>query len=160
MAEPAQNGRTANPDVQFERSDVGLKPVLITLAVALVSGVAIHVGVWLFLAGDRAHQDRVKRSTFPLANVPADELPREPRIEQLDRLSAGGERMPPESPPDSYGQTDERGFVRVPVERAIDHLAGKLPSRQEPDADARRRAGGLIAHGESNSGRVFRKGGR
>jgi hypothetical protein len=160
MAEPVHegDGRTANPEVRFEPKDVRLRAVLIVLGVALVAAVVIHAAVWLYFSGYRAHQDRVKASTFPLADVPADGLPKEPRLEQVDRLS-DGERMPPEAA-DGYGETGERGFVRVPVERAMDHLAGKLPSRKEPDADAQRRAGGLIAAGESNSGRAFRKGRR
>lgn len=162
-----------NPEVRCEPRDVRLKPVLVTLAVALVAGVAIHVAVWLYFHAYRAHQDRVKASAFPLAEVPADGPPAGPRLEQVQRLppETGKGALPaPEANReayhpsrrslDGYGEAGERGFVRVPVERAMDHLAGKLPSRKEPDADERRRSGGLVASGESNSGRAFRKGGR
>jgi hypothetical protein len=152
--------RTTNPDVRHEPRDVQLKPLLLVLGTVLVAAAAIYVAVWLFFSGYQANQDRVKASTYPLADVPSSSgaLPKGPRLEQIDRLSSGGELQPPAA--DGYGEGDEAGFVRVPVERAMDHLAGKLPSRPEPDADARRRAGGLVAAGESNSGRTFRKGGR
>jgi hypothetical protein len=168
-----EGGHTANPEVSCEPRDVRLKPILVVLATALVAGVVIHAAVWLFFDGYRSRQDRAKASTFPLADVSSDALPKGPRLEQVKRLpppSGKGSTPSPEANKedeqpsrqvrDGYGKTDEAGFVRVPIERAMDHLAGKLPSRPEPDADEQRRGGGLVASGESNSGRVFRKGGR
>jgi hypothetical protein len=56
----------------------------------------------------------------------------------------------------SYGTTDDPQFVRVPINRAIQHLAGKLPVRKSnPGAEAHDR--GLLDAGESNSGRMFRR---
>ena len=55
---------------------------------------------------------------------------------------------------------EQEGFVRIPVERAMKLLENKLPARAAPPAEQAERSGGLVNAGESNSGRMFRKGAR
>jgi len=156
----------ANPSVRHEPSDASFNWVMITIILAALAGVLIHLGVLLFLKGYASHQGKIKESPFPLAAEPSRSLPPEPRLEQIDRVAEietpnVRERLAArEEALRRYGRTGEKGFVHIPVERAMDLLAGKLPARPEPPAGQQRRAGGLVTGGESNSGRLFRKGGR
>ena len=60
---------------------------------------------------------------------------------------------------ETYGTSDEKGFVRIPLQQAMQIVVGQLPARKAanqpkfPDK-------GLIDAGESNSGRMFRGGSR
>jgi hypothetical protein len=58
---------------------------------------------------------------------------------------------------DAGTRIPEHGFIRIPIRRAMDLLANKLPARQEPPVSQRRKANGLVDAGESNSGRMFRE---
>lgn len=163
---PHPDGLTKNPGVSHERSDASLRWVLLTIALAIVVGVAIFTGVYAFLRAYQAHQAKAKVSPFPLAPGTAAPLPPEPRLEQVDRLadvdtpdvhqrlSAKEDRLR------RYGPTGEKGFVHVPIERAMGLLEKKLPARAAPSAEQERRSGGLVDGGEPNSGRLFQRGKR
>ncbi len=165
-ATPHPNGEVTNPGVRHERSDASLKGVLLTIAIAIVVGVGIHVGVYFFFRGYQEHQATIKKSAFPLAPGPDAPMPPEPRLEQVDRLadvetpdvhrrlSVKDEML------GRYGRTEEKGYVRIPIERAMGLLESKLPARPAPSADQERRSGGLIDAGEPNSGRLFQRGKR
>jgi hypothetical protein len=128
------------------------------------------VGVYWFFVGVKDEQARVKKSPYPLAPGPSTALPREPRLEQIDRLA--GVETPNVHEREtsrlevlqSYGPTSEEGFMHIPIEQAMKLLAAspqyKLKARPEPSADQKRRSGGLVDAGESNSGRMFRGGRR
>jgi hypothetical protein len=148
-----------NPSVRYEASDASFCWVVRIVVVALVAAAIIHVGVFAFFRGYRRHLDEIDRSQSPLAPVPSQALPREPRLEQFDRLTDSGPASDslPEANLGRYSRAQENGFVRVPIERAMEHLDGKLPARDEPSAEQTRRAGGLVDAGEPNSGRLFRK---
>jgi hypothetical protein len=55
-----------------------------------------------------------------------------------------------------YGDTNEPGFVHVPIARAMEFLVGKLPIRKQTNKD-RSADAGLLDAGEPNSGRRLRK---
>jgi hypothetical protein len=61
---------------------------------------------------------------------------------------------------DSYGPSDDEGFIRVPIDRAMDFLVGRLPVRKEQpqkkSGDGKARDRGMVNAGDSNSGRLFR----
>jgi hypothetical protein len=155
--------RTVNPEVRYEPSDARFKPIFLILVAALVLGVLIHLALWWFFHDYRNYQARIKKSPFPLAPGPSTALPRGPRLEQINRLAeieTGDvyERLAvKEEVLRTYGQTSEKGFVRIPIEQAMKHLENKLPARAQPSPEQQRRSGGLVTGGESNSGRLFRK---
>ncbi len=148
-----------NPSVRYEASDASFRWVVGVVIAAIVAAAIIHAGVFTFFRGYQRRVEAVDRSQSPLAPAPSPALPREPRLEQLDRLTDSGpiSDSAPEANLGRYGRTQDKDFVRVPIERALDHLVGKLPARDEPSAEQTRRAGGLVDAGEPNSGRLFRK---
>src|SRR5262245_24216238 len=104
-----------------ETTDASLRWVLLTLAVAGVAGVLISLAVELFLNGYEGRRAAEQAPSHALTPGPEPRLPREPRLEQIDRR-AGLEPNSAAAEPtaDTYGPSGERGFVRVPVERAMD----------------------------------------
>ena len=105
-------------------------------------------------------EQHVKKSGFPLAASQNADLPPEPRLEQLDRKAdivtpdvylreAAKERTL-----HSYGPTEDKAYIHVPIERAMKLVANKLPVRKEKED--RSKEDGLIDAGESNSGRMLR----
>lgn len=163
---PHPDGRAEHPDIQTEGSDMSFTAVAIILGTLVVLAVLIHVVLWGFFRKREEQQSVIKRSPFPLAERPSDSLPPEPRLEPLDRTS-GVESSnvylrleEKEAELKRYGPTQEEGFVHIPVGKAMDLLAGKLPARAAPADDAERKAAGLTDSGESNSGRMYREGPR
>jgi hypothetical protein len=168
MVEPSPHpgGRAENPEIKTEASDISFTGVAVVLGTLVVLAVLIHLVLWGFFVKREQHLSDVKRSPFPLAERPSEALPPEPRLEPLDRTS-GVEKSNvylrlerKEEVMNSYGKTPEEGYVHIPVGRAMDLLAGKLPARAAGPADAERKAGGLTDSGESNSGRMYREGPR
>jgi hypothetical protein len=154
-----------NPNVRREGSDASLGCVLIVIALILISGAVITSGVWQAFAWYEGRLTADRTAASPLAPGPSPPPPPEPRLEQVDRLggrSPGGASAAAtgERELNRYGGTPETGFVRIPIGRAMDLLADKLPARPAPPADDARRAGGLVDHGGPNSGRLFKKGDR
>jgi hypothetical protein len=132
------------------------------LAAAGVLGVFLLFVVLLYCIHARERLAEERKSRFPLAQSPSEDLPPPPRVEQLDRLEgyrrsnvARREGINLEEL-SRYGQTDEKGFVQVPIDQAIRHLAGRLPARKE-QAEREPRDNGLVDGGEPNSGRLFNR---
>ena len=132
-----------------EHSDVSARAIILftaglTVAIVVVSGV-----LWLFFGGLSVQQAKVDRSRFPLAVAdrerPLQErLPPEPRLEGLNPESAirsGVAGWPSLGPAQldrdrvalsTYAWVDAKaGIVQIPIDKAIDLLAGKLPVRKE-----------------------------
>jgi len=113
-----------------------------------------------FFQRQNRYETVARESPFPLAPEPSKTLPPEPRLEQLDRLkgvessNAYERQLSKEEVLASYGPTEEKGFVHIPIEQAMHYLAGKLPARPEQADD--QRASGLLDAGGPNSGRMFR----
>ncbi len=165
MTEPIHEGPppTENPSVRVEERDARFKPIFLLLIVSAILGVVIFLIVWTFFRDYGAYQDRIKRSPYPLAPTPSTALPRGPRLEQLNR-DAGIEtgnihhlQAAYAATLHSYGRTEKEGYVRVPIERAAELLANRLPARQAQPAGMARRSSGLVGAGESSAGRLFRK---
>src|SRR5262249_10890778 len=94
--------------------------------------------------------------------APSPTLPAEPRLEEIDRsveiplregppTRAGHERRL-----HMYGSTPDAQFIHVPIEHAMELLAGKLPVREQSD-EPHRKDHGLVGSGDPNSGRLLRK---
>ncbi len=166
MAEEIRHpdGRIEHPSVRHEPSDASFGWIVAILVGALVLGALVHAAVFGFFSAYRDHLAEANRSLYPLAPGPSVDLPREPRLEQIDRLSRAEtakvraretEKM---RRLNSYGPTTADGFIHIPIDRAMQYVVEKsmLKARPQPAGDQQRRSGGLIDAGESNSGRLFK----
>jgi hypothetical protein len=154
------DGRIEHPSVRNEPTDVNVRAIVGILVIALVLGAIIHGAIFGFFNGYRDYLSEARRSPFPLAPVPANGLPPEPRLEQLDRMEdieRGNVYLREKAKEEtltSFGPTDEKGYVHIPIEQAMKQI--KLPARKtQPQTAARDR--GLVDSGEPNSGRMFRR---
>lgn len=162
MAEEIRHpdGRIEHPSVHTEKTDASFSWIAGILAGAAVLAVIIHGVILGFFYEYRGYEADIKKSPFPLAAKPSEELPPEPRLEPLDRLNkvessnVYERQLSRETILKRYG-TREEGFVHIPIKQAMTLLDGKLPARQGPAVDERR-GDGLVDSGESNSGRMFR----
>jgi hypothetical protein len=154
------DGRIEHPRVRFEHSDANFSPILIILIIVMGIATLHFASVWWFFKHYAAHEAAIKQSSFPLQPGPSDQLPAEPRLEPVNRMAAiekgnvyvieaSRERIL-----NSYGAL-ESGYVHIPIQRAMDLLANKLPVRPKPAGNAQKE-NGLVDAGEPNSGRMFR----
>jgi hypothetical protein len=157
----AEASPPVRPENRFETRDVRFRWVLLVTVVGCCVGAAIFVLVrGFYWAALELRSDGESTASRP-HEKPASELPPEPRLELLDRL----EKTPAsnvarwengeEKSLERYGPSDEKGYVRIPLERAMQLLAGHLPARKDGDRP-KFKDRGLVDAGESNSGRMFR----
>lgn len=150
------------PAVKYERRDVYVGWTLAVLGIFALFGAVLHYAIWTFLWSEQHDQAAARRMGFPLAEHPSRQLPPQPRLEPLEPSDEERRAIMPPSVAvraeqlHSYGKTDDPGYIHVPIARAIEHLAGKLPVRKQSDKPERADSG-LLDAGESNSGRLFRK---
>jgi hypothetical protein len=137
MAEEIRHldGRIEHPSVRHEPTDASFRWILGVVLGAGALGVIILLVILAYFNHSREALATARKSRFPLAAKPSWSLPPEPRLEQLDRLAgvtsadvlasqqAKLERL------DSLGPVDEKGFVHIPINRAMALLANKLPAR-------------------------------
>jgi hypothetical protein len=184
------DGQLQHPEVNYEKSDVSFRAILAVMVGALVFAAFVHYVILLFFFDVRKNEAEDKEFAHPLAPRPrplGDQranysesgypLPREPVLEEVERR-AGVEKNDAykrqesrEKILNSYGPTNEKDFVHIPIDRAIALMetdgfrpkvraapaTGEEKKRYE---EQRRRSGGLVDYGESNSGRMFRRGGQ
>ncbi len=165
------DGRIEHRAVRFEHEDVRLGCVLSLIVVTVCAGAAIGYGVWRFFWQEAGAQQVAKTSPYPPAPNLSANLPREPRLDQLDlRTPQQRKQLDLMTPGESaavnqqlaaqqkslhrYGPTQEKGFAQVPIEAAIKAVAGTLPVAK--GSSPGRDANGLLDAGQSNSGRMFR----
>jgi hypothetical protein len=141
------NGPTEHPDVRYERKDIRFGPLLGVMAAAVCVLAAVGYGAWQFYWWDAGVEQAAKRSPYLVAPGLNDQLPPEPRLKELDRM-AGVESADvrkrlaaQEKALRSYGPTDERGFVHIPIEQAIKAVAGNLPVRNQSPGPAAKQSG-------------------
>jgi hypothetical protein len=184
MVDPSRpDGRLENPTVRHERTDASLRGILAVGVASIVLALVIQIVLLWFLYHYADYLARVRGSSFPLAAEQREQLPPGPGSHPLNGGPRAGQRdpLPPEPRLDpinvregvpaahvaalyardaetlqSYGPAPEKGFVRIPIGRAMALLEGKLPAREQPAAD-RERDQGLLDWGEPNSGRIFRE---
>jgi hypothetical protein len=137
--------------------------VLLVTVVSSCVGIAVFFLVrslyWATLESRSDGQPAASTAT----EKPTSQLPPEPRLELLDRLhkvptsNVAKWEQGEEKSLETYGSSDEKGYVHIPLERAMQMLAGHLPARKDADCP-KFRDKGLVDAGESNSGRMFRGG--
>jgi hypothetical protein len=126
-------------DVTYEERDTSASGVVLFGVTLLVAAVVIHVAVWLLFRHWNAEELKADKRPYPFAYKPA-ELPSAPQLEGLVQNRPGLEQMQAQTPEDAYGWLDrQKRIVRVPVRRAEELLAGKLPHE---DLSAGGREGG------------------
>ena len=130
-------------DADFEREDLGAKPILLTLA-----GIAIGILVIYFVVHgiyrvmshyDETHQPvvsplkpAVQGDTRVGTKADVEKFP-EPRLEEDERGELKDVRLGEEDKLYSYGWVDEKaGVVRIPIDRAMELIAQRgLPTRPQ-----------------------------
>jgi hypothetical protein len=148
-------------EVRFEDAEVGVFKI-----VAVLAGIAlVFVGVglvswWMLNLNTKDARHAAPGSDY---SVPTESLPAGPRLEPLDRTSATAaaddfaSQLAMENELHGYGTTSEKGFVHIPIERAMKLAIEAMPARKEA-AQLPAKSFGLSGGGESNSGRVYSEG--
>src|SRR6516164_1788865 len=150
--------RPEHGSVRREKRDVRFSRAILVLVVALVIGAIELWAVWRFFENRQKHQERIDASRYPLGQHESGRLPVSPRLEQVDRLAGiTGENVRQRELSDeaflaSYGTTPEQGFIRIPIERAMDLVLDDLKSRKGDELPDMSKSSGLVDAGESNSG--------
>jgi hypothetical protein len=148
-------------NIRFEPTDANFGWIMAILIAGVVLAAILLLALTFFYASYKSYQANIKRSPFPLAPGPSWQLPPEPRLEQLNHLEgrdAGNvfaSRLAKERELHRYGSTDDKAYVHIPVEKAMELILSKLPARPEV-AGGKVRDQGLVDAGEPNSGRLFR----
>ncbi len=162
---PQTDGQLEHPSVRSEKSDASFNWVLgLILGTIAFFGLMYYLVMVFFVGEERLLASR-RKSGFPLAPTPSRALPSKPHLEPLDRLekiTSSDVYLREEEKLkilESLGPTSESGYVHVPIDRAMRLLADHLPVRKEPadQQELQRRQNGLVDHGESNSGRLFKR---
>jgi hypothetical protein len=165
------NSEPLNPSVHQEASDVNWRWILLAGGFFLVAAVVIHAVVWWYFTSKERAQARAKKSPFPLAAGQPDTVPPEPRLEQIDRLKANEKtdvferRGAGASGPSGYGTTAEKGYVRIPIDRAMENLLHNdkfkkyLEARQKERTETEKKDG-RAEGGASSSGRKHQENGK
>jgi hypothetical protein len=130
-------------DADFEREDLGARPILSFLAAIAVSIVVIYfviAGIYRVMSHyDETHQPAlsplkpaVEGDTRVANKTDIEKFP-QPRLEENERLELKGVRLAEESTLYSYGWVDEKaGVVRIPIDRAMELIAQRgLPTRPQ-----------------------------
>jgi hypothetical protein len=157
------DGRIEHPMVRHEQTDANHRRILWILFGGVVLMALTMATVLRFFYVYQDYQSGIKKSPYPLAPEPSTALPQGPRLEQVNRLedrgapSAYSVNLPDEHTLETYGPTAEKGFVHIPIDRAMQLLKDKLPSRPQPSAEQRIRQNGLLDGGGPNAGRLFRE---
>jgi hypothetical protein len=160
---PRESDRAGGPlvhrSVKREHTDAYAGRVIAVLCICLaIGGVDIFV-VRLFVSGNERHQAQVKVSEYPLAPPPSLALPREPRLDPLNRL-AGTEQatafqmIAADLAKLNEAGPAEKGFVRIPIQEAMKQVVSHLPVSKSSHATADK-DNGLRYGGGPSSGRVF-----
>ncbi len=158
---PNEQASPEHPAVKYEPRDVRFRWVLYGAIIVVATGV-ILVFICSFYFRAKIHSLSKEGQGFPLAPHPLSELPPQPRLDPVERMAEHQEtpifhrhqqlvdRL------HGYGSTSDKGFLHVPIKRAMDSLAGQLPVRENPIENSFS-DNGLVDSGEPNSGRLFRK---
>ncbi len=155
------DGRIEHLAVRSEPRDIWTKPIMAVFAAGLIVGGLIIAAVWGLFRYSEHEQEQLKASNYPLAPEPSLVLPREPRLDALNR-NLGDPRA------DVYlrekaniekinqlGPADEKGFVRIPIAEAMKLAVSRLLVRKKAPPGTETKDAGLRFGGGPNSGRIF-----
>jgi hypothetical protein len=157
------DGRIERANVRRETRDVSMPWIIGLLSGAICLALLTFYLVWLFFGSYTRYENTILRSPYPLAPVPSAKLPPEPRLdplnlkEHLESANVYAREKRNLEILNGVGTTSEKGYLHIPIERAMDLLAGKLPVAPQPPERLSRRANGLLFSGGPNSGRVLRQ---
>ena len=125
-----------NPEVRFERSDIESRGIFV-LGVGLASGIVLVALAMLWFGNYLLSQENPRKKTdLPSAKVDANRLPPEPRLEALEDLARAKVKLyPPRAVEYLKAQRElldagDNAKGVLPIQTAIDDLAGKLPVRK------------------------------
>lgn len=132
-----------NEEAEFEREDLGAKPVILFLVGLTVGCLLVALllkGMYSYLdARENRHQPAlnplVKQNTADTRRVAPDDIAKfpEPHLETDEPREISNFRMHEEQALHSYGWVDQSaGVVRIPIDRAMELLAQRgLPTRPQ-----------------------------
>ena len=110
-----------------EPHDVAARPVLLAAVALVVVLVLVAAGQLVLL---RYYERRAMVATAPAAPLAEARTPPEPRLLPDPRSALLELRAEEDTLLHGYGWVNrEAGIVRIPIERAIEVLAGKAPAR-------------------------------
>ena len=158
MAEPAHAAEGADHGVRYEHSDVNPKDVLL-FAAALVGGLVVIVLVlWGLFHLFAARELPRKQTDLPPAAVDGDRTPPGPVLEGIEdvrekRYEAWPPRAERSLGPQGQQLAEGKAAGALPIDRALDELAGKLPAgKAAPPPNYLRRLPSKASAGRSETG--------
>jgi hypothetical protein len=160
QTEHGRDGEARHPAVSYEPRDAPFRGILAVAISFLCVFAGVFVVIYVFFRVDMTHVSARRESEFPLAEHPSTSLPVGPRLESIDQIAGISKpnvflrQLAKEEQLKRYGATEEKGFVHVPIDRAIQLLARHLPVRTKSPSGGK--DNGLVDFGASNSGRMFR----
>ena len=146
-----------HPAARYERSDARFGWIMAVIVAAVCLACVHYYVMWSFYLDREQQQQAAKTSRYPLAPKPLTSLPPEPRLEQLDRVSGIETRntnrreLTSEQTLAHYGPTAEKGYIHVPIERAMELVIPELPVRKQTE-EGPAKDNGLLDAGAPNSG--------
>jgi hypothetical protein len=144
----AETLHSAEGSPGYETRDIHVRPLVMFVVAFLAIAIVVQLlALWMFRVLDRQEATE-KRASFSLAAGTQASLPREPRLEEIDRLGPRPElgieeRLAAQQATiEVYGATPEKGYVRIPIERAMELMRaqGKFPAhapKPAPGKEAR-----------------------
>jgi hypothetical protein len=159
-----------HPDAPYEEKDLHVGPILALLVATACVFATMFAVDWYFFHAQKRSEAQKKKSPYPFATRATSSLPQAPRLDQIDRMEEQpGQRYADqlaemERQLHASGPADEKGFVHIPIERAMKEIVKQLPLRKGPPAQAfpkeaaPQRPGWQekpVHPGDSNSGRML-----
>jgi hypothetical protein len=132
-----------NEEMDFEREDLGAKPILIFLLSLIIGCVLVAIvlkGLYSVLDRYESHHQAaqsplVQQTTADTRNVEPGDIKKfpQPRLESDETTEINDFRMQEEQTLNSYGWVDQQaGVTRIPIDRAMALLAQRgLPTRPQ-----------------------------
>ena len=132
-----------NEEMDFEREDLGAKPILIFLFGLIIGCVLVALvlkGLYSYLDSYENHHQAaqsplVQQTTTDTRNVEPGDIKKfpQPRLESDETTEINAFRMQEEETLNSYGWVDQQaGVARIPIDRAMALLAQRgLPTRPQ-----------------------------
>lgn len=125
MEDAIPQGMPGGLQTGHEQTEVGPRPLVIGAAVLVVTVIICQVGLGLWMRGFERREERANalhptRQAIEIGQFPQPRLQESPPVETLAILREERARI------SSYGWVDQRaGIARIPVDRAMDIIAGR-----------------------------------
>ena len=156
------DGRIEHPRVKYEKTDASFGAIFGILIGAMIFAAFVQYVILLFFHDVRKDEVQAKESPYPLAASPKPansnnhnygtspyKRPKDPVLEEVDRRAGVDKnnvykrQENREKLLDRYGPTLEKGFVHIPLERAIALMETeryRLKARKVPAQEEEKRA--------------------